>query len=101
MPIETDQEYKDRKLAILEAKEQEYDKKGVTKMRLVLNPRRKDDTILGFKWLEPVSYGYDKEGILKTILCKGIFSEGSIGLVAIIEPELSEDLMMNYKIEVE
>ena len=101
MPIETDQEYKDRKLAILEANKKSRNTKGVTKMRLVLDPRRKDDTILGFKWLEPVSYGYNKEGILQTILCKGIFSEGSIGLVDIIEPELSEDLMMNYKIEVE
>ena len=65
-------------------------------MRLVLDPRRKDDTVLGFEWLEPVSYGYDTEGRLQTILCKGKFSDDSIGLVDIIEPELSEDLMMNY-----
>ena len=68
-------------------------------MRLVLDPRRKDDTVLGFEWLEPVSYGYDTEGRLQTILCKGIYSDDSLGLVDITEPELSEDLMMNYKIE--
>ena len=68
-------------------------------MRLVLNPKMKNYTVLGFEWLEPVSYGYDTEGHLQSILCKGIFSDDSLGLVEIIEPELSEDLMMNYKIE--
>jgi hypothetical protein len=67
-------------------------------MRLVLDPRRKKDTVLGFEWLEPVSYGYDRNGMLKTILCKGIFSDTSVMLVDIHEPEISEDLMMNYHV---
>ena len=67
-------------------------------MRLVLDPRRKGDTVLGFEWLEPISYGYDQEGGLKTILCKGVFSDNSVMLVNIQEPELSEDLMMNYNV---
>ena len=67
-------------------------------MRLVLDPRRKEDTVLGFEWLEPVSYGYDKEGVLRTILCKGLMSDNSVSLVDIQEPELSEDLMMNYNV---
>jgi len=67
-------------------------------MRLVLDPRRKEDTVLGFEWLEPVSYGYDKEGILQTILCKGLMSDNSVSLIDIQEPELSEDLMMNYTV---
>ena len=67
-------------------------------MRLILDPRRKEDTVLGFEWLEPVSYGYDKEGVLRTILCKGLMSDNSVSLVDIQEPELSEDLMMNYNV---
>jgi hypothetical protein len=68
-------------------------------MRLVLDPRRKEDTILGYEWLEPVSYGYDTKGRLQTILCKGLMSDNAVQLVEVIEPELSEDLMMNYNIE--
>ena len=68
-------------------------------MRLVLNPKMKNYTVLGFEWLEPVSYGYDTEGRLQTILCTGIFSDNSVGLVNIQEPELSEDLMMHYNID--
>ena len=65
-------------------------------MRLILDPRRKKDTILGWEWLEPVSYGYDKEGWLASILCKAGCEDGSVDLAEIREPELSEDLMMNY-----
>ena len=65
-------------------------------MKLYLDPRREKDTVLGFAWLEPVSYGYDKDGCLKTILCLGDFSDDQVGLVDIREPELSEDFMMNY-----
>ena len=68
-------------------------------MRLILDPRRTEDTVLGYEWLEPISYGYDHEGILQTILCKGLMSDNGVGLVDIREPELSEDLMMNYNIE--
>ena len=68
-------------------------------MRLVLDPRREDDTVLGFEWLEPVSYGYNTEGRLQSILCKGLMSDNSIQLFDIQEPELSEDLMMNYNVE--
>ena len=70
-------------------------------MRLVLDPRRKGDTVLGFDWLEPISYGHDQEGVLQTILCKGVFSDNSVMLVNIQEPELSEDLMMNYNVSQE
>ena len=67
-------------------------------MRLILDPRRKKDTILGWEWLEPVSYGYDKEGWLQSILCKAGRGDGSVDLAEIREPELSEDFMMNYTI---
>ena len=67
-------------------------------MRLILDPRRKKDTILGWEWLEPVSYGYDKEGWLASILCKAGCEDGSVDLAEIREPELSEDLMMNYTV---
>ena len=67
-------------------------------MRLILDPRRAKDTVLGFEWLEPVSYGYDASGRLQTILCKAEFSDDSIHLVDIIEPEISEDLMMYYQV---
>jgi hypothetical protein len=69
-------------------------------MRLRLDPKRKEWTVLGFEWLEPVSYGYDQKGILQTILCKGLMSDDTVMLVDIQEPELSEDLMMNYNVEV-
>lgn len=65
-------------------------------MRLVLDPRRKDNTILGFDWLEPISYGYDAKGFLQSMLCKGLMSDNSVCLVELTEPEISEDLMMNY-----
>lgn len=67
-------------------------------MILVLDPRRTGDTVLGFEWLEPVSYGYDTKGRLQSILCKGLMSDNAVQLVEVIEPELSEDLMMNYNI---
>ena len=70
-----------------------------TDMRLVLDSRRKGITVLGFAWLEPISYGYDTKGQLQTILCKGLMSDNSIQLFDIQEPELSEDLMMNYNVE--
>ena len=70
-------------------------------MRLMLDPMHEQDTVLGFPWLEPISYGYDTKGQLQTILCKGLMSDNSIQLVDIQEPELSEDLMMNYNVEME
>jgi len=67
-------------------------------MRLELDPRHTDRTVLGWDWLEPISYGYDHKGFLQSILCKAPFSDGTVMLVDIIEPEISEDLMMYYNI---
>ena len=67
-------------------------------MRLILDPRRTGDTVLGFGWLEPISYGYDQRGLLASVLCKGLMSDDTVQLVEIREPELSEDLMMNYSV---
>jgi|TARA_Y100000310_G_scaffold170333_1_gene170478 hypothetical protein len=71
-------------------------------MRLILDPRRKDDTVLGYAWIEPISYGYDRDGILASMLCKALLADDTerctVSLIEIIEPELSEDLMMNYEV---
>jgi len=39
-------------------------------VRFVLNPRDRKRSVLGFEWLEPLSYGYDSEGILRSITGK-------------------------------
>ena len=74
-------------------------------MRLTLDPRRKGDTALGYEWLEPISYGYDQRGLLASVLCKGLksdyskrFTYDTVSLTEIREPDLSEDLMMNYNV---
>lgn len=70
-------------------------------MRLVLalHPSSKMDTVLGFEWFEPVSYGYSSEGILRTIVGIAPYSDNSWGLFTIEEPELHDDLMMNYVVQ--
>jgi hypothetical protein len=68
-------------------------------MRLKLHPRRKKNTVLGFPWIEPISYGYDQAGHLASMFCKGEFSDGSVGPLILHEPEISEDLIMNYVVE--
>ena len=73
-------------------------------MKLILNPKLKEHTVLGWEWFEPISYGYDNKGILQSILCKAGHKDGSlppydvVDLVDIQEPELSEDLMMFYTV---
>tara|TARA_R100000306_G_scaffold45824_1_gene43646 strand:+ start:759 stop:968 length:210 start_codon:yes stop_codon:yes gene_type:complete len=67
-------------------------------MRFVLGEYGAKHTFLGFTWLEPISYGYDAKGMLQSVLCKGPMSDGEIMLVNISQPDLSEDLMMNYKV---
>ena len=67
-------------------------------MRLTLDPRRKGDTALGYEWLEPISYGYDQRGLLASVLCMGLMSDDTVSLTEIVEPDLSEDLMMNYNV---
>ena len=45
-----------------------------------------------------MSYGYDQEGQLASILAKVGSEDGSVSLTHIIEPELSEDLMLYYTV---
>lgn len=66
-------------------------------MRLTLNPKRKDETYLGFDWIEPISYGYDSKGFLKTILCKASYGD-EVDLICITGEDIGEDLMMNYTV---
>jgi len=68
-------------------------------MRLKLDPRHEDATVLGFTWIEPISYGYDQAGHLASMFCKAGFIDGSVGAIIIHEPEISEDLIMNYVVE--
>ena len=74
-------------------------------MRLILDPKVvearakwKEQTVLGWEWIEPISYGYDQEGQLASILAKVGSEDGSVSLTHIIEPELSEDLMLYYTV---
>ena len=66
-------------------------------MRLILNPKRKDKTYLGFEWIEPISYGYDSKGFLETILCKALYGD-EVGLICITGEDIGEDLMVNYTV---
>tara|TARA_Y100000310_G_scaffold279871_1_gene299252 strand:- start:104 stop:310 length:207 start_codon:yes stop_codon:yes gene_type:complete len=66
-------------------------------MRLILNPKREDKTALGFDWIEPISYGYDSKGFLKTILCKASYGD-EVDLICITGEDIGEDLMMNYTV---
>ena len=70
-------------------------------MRLVLalHPSRKKDTVLGFEWFEPQSFGYNQDGELTTIVGIAPYSDNSWGLFAIEEPELHDDLMINYVVQ--
>ena len=71
-------------------------------MRLILDPMHEKDTVLGFPWLEPISYGYDTKGQLQTILCKAPLGDDyRIELITVQEPELSEDLFEYYTVEME
>ena len=73
-----------------------------TDMRLILDPMHEKDTVLGFAWLEPVSYGYDHQGTLQSILCKAPLGDDyRIELITVQEPELSEDLFEYYTVEME
>jgi hypothetical protein len=67
-------------------------------MRLILNPKHADKTYLGYEWLEPISYGYDSKGFLKTILCKAPLNN-NVELVDITGQDIGEDLMMNYTVD--
>ena len=76
-------------------------------MRLILNQKVvearakwKEQTVLGWEWIEPISYGYDQEGQLASILAKAgsDVEDGSVCLTHIIEPEISQDLMLYYKV---
>ena len=64
-------------------------------MKLVLDPERIDDTYLGWEWGEIISYGYDNQGLLRSVLCRVPY-DGKVALVAIREIELFEDLFVNY-----
>ena len=70
-------------------------------MRLILDPMHEKDTVLGFEWLEPVSYGYDAKGVLQSILCKAPLADGyRIDLFTVEATEL-DDVFMYYTVEME
>ena len=60
-------------------------------MKLILDPRHATKSVLGYAQLELLSFGYNQEGILQSVLCMS-----ELGLVDIREPELSEDLSLHY-----
>ena len=64
-------------------------------MKLVLDPERIDDTYLGWEWVELISYGYDNQGMLKSVLCKVPY-DGKVALQTIHDLDLFEDLFVNY-----
>ena len=64
-------------------------------MRLHLQDRFSENTILGYEFAEPVSYGYCKDGKLRSIVCRVPFARHHIGLVAVEGDEL-DDLMLYY-----
>ena len=60
-------------------------------MKLKINPTYKERSILGYEKLELLSFGYNQEGILQSVVCMS-----EIGLVVINEPEISDDLIEYY-----
>ena len=61
-----------------------------------LNEERKDSTVLGWKTLTIVDFGYDARGDVQTAI---IISGGREPMLFnITEPEITEDLMMNYSV---
>ena len=60
-------------------------------MKLKINPTDKERSILGYEQLELLSFGYNQEGILQSVVCMS-----EIGLVVINEPEISDDLIEYY-----
>ena len=64
-------------------------------MRLHLQDRFSENTILGYEFAEPVSFGYCQDGKLRSIVCRVPFARHHIGLVAFEGDEL-DDLMMHY-----
>ncbi len=60
-------------------------------MKLKINPTYKERSILGYDQLELLSFGYNQEGILQSVVCMS-----EIGLVVFNEPEISDDLIEYY-----
>jgi len=61
-----------------------------------LNEECKDSTVLGWKTLTIVDFGYDARGDVQTAI---IISGGREPMLFnITEPEITEDLMMNYSV---
>ena len=60
-------------------------------MKLKINPTYKERSILGYDQLELLSFGYNQEGILQSVVCMS-----EIGLVVFNEPEISADLIEYY-----
>ena len=61
-----------------------------------LNEERKNSTVLGWKTLTIVDFGYDARGDVQTAI---IISGGREPMLFnITEPEITEDLMMNYSV---
>ena len=61
-----------------------------------LNEECKDSTVLGWKTLTIVDFGYDARGDVQTAI---IISGGREPMLFnITEPEITEDLMINYSV---
>ena len=60
-------------------------------MKLILDPRHATKSVLGYAQLELLSFGYNQEGILQSVVCMS-----EIGLVVCNEPEISDDLIEYY-----
>ena len=67
-------------------------------MRLVLNPDHERRTIMGYPWMEPVSYGYDSKGNLASMVFKApvgnsimLNTVGGDDLVALLEDYIVEE----------
>ena len=76
------------------------------KLTLVLTERGRERTDLGWERVDVIDFGYDKSGILETVLCVGEYSSqhgstGSYGVFPIVGDEIFEDLFTNYEVEKE
>jgi hypothetical protein len=67
------------------------------RIRFVLDPARKDNTYLGWESLNVWKVIVQEER--ETWLCIAQLEDGSQAMVTVIEPDLSEDLFMNYSVE--
>jgi hypothetical protein len=72
-------------------------------IKMVLGEGKKDRTILGWDSVRIIDFGYDAEGDIQTVVAIGEYVNqdgptGSFGVFSIHEPDISEDLWMNYDV---